>query len=119
MAKKDELSGNRNIKEEIAYVQMMVELGDLERHWEQARLKQKLIPPDWHRVERDAPTRRRKTKITADFDADLVRWFRAMGLGYQARMNQVLRTWMLARISGEIEGQDSRDWKGEPLRGRR
>jgi uncharacterized protein (DUF4415 family) len=96
----------------------MIELGDMERHWANERLKRKLIPPDWHTVERDVPVRRRRTKITADFDADMVKWFRAMGLGYQARMNQVLRTWMLAVISKEIERQGDRDWKGDPLRRR-
>ena len=77
-----------------------------------------MIPPDWRRIEKEVPVRRRKTKITADFDADMVKWFRSMGLGYQARMNQILRTWMLAVISKEIESQGDRDWKGDLLRGR-
>ena len=34
------------------------------------------------------------TKLTVSFDAEVVKWFRAMGLGYQARMNHVLRSWM-------------------------
>ena len=116
---KDPHNNDRNVKEEIAYVQMMIELGDLEAWVRQMKLKDKLIPREWHRVEKDAPVRRRKTKITADFDADMVKWFRNMGLGYQARMNQVLRTWMLAVISKEIEAEGQRDWKGDLLRGRR
>jgi uncharacterized protein (DUF4415 family) len=115
---KDDLNDGRNIAEEIAHNKLMIELGDLERWIEQRRLKRALIPPDWHRVERDVPVRPRKTKVTADFDADMVKWFRAMGLGYQARMNQVLRSWMLAMISREIEGRHDRDWKGDPLRRR-
>ena len=118
LAEKDDRNNDRNIKEEIAYVQLMIELGDMERHWAQEKLKRKLIPPDWHNIERDVPVRRRKTKITADFDADMVKWFRNMGLGYQARMNQILRTWMLAVISKEIESQSDRDWKGDLLRRR-
>jgi uncharacterized protein (DUF4415 family) len=116
--KKDEFNNDRNIAQEIAYNQLMIELGDMERHWEQKKLKRKLIPPDWHRIEKDVPVRRPKTKITADFDADMVKWFRSMGLGYQARMNQILRTWMLAVISKEIERQGDRDWKGDLLRRR-
>ena len=36
------------------------------------------------------------------FDAEVVKWFRAMGLGYQARMNHVLKCWMLSAIEKEI-----------------
>lgn len=62
-----------------------------------------LIPEDWTTFERDVPVRLKKTKIAEAFDADMVKWFRGMGLGYQARMNAVLRTYMLAIISKEIE----------------
>jgi uncharacterized protein (DUF4415 family) len=116
--KKDELNNGRNLAEEIAYNQMMIELCDVRRWVDNEKLKQSLIPADWHEVETDVPVRRRKTKITADFDTDMVKWFRAMGLGYQARMNQVLRTWMLAVIAKEIERQGDRDWKGDRLRRR-
>lgn len=118
-AKKDQLGKERNVTEEIAYSKLMVELDDLDRYWSQAKLKEKLIPAAWHSVERDVPVRPRKTKITADFDADMVKWFRGMGLGYQARMNQVLRTWMLSVIAREIERPTDRDWKGDLIRGRR
>ncbi len=116
--KNDELNNGRNLAEEIAYNQMMIELGEVRRWVENHKLKESLIPSDWHKVEKEVPVRRRKTKVTADFDADMVKWFRAMGLGYQARMNQVLRTWMLAVISKEIERQGDRDWKGDRLRRR-
>jgi uncharacterized protein (DUF4415 family) len=119
LAEKDDRNNERNVAQEIAYVAMMIELGDMERWLAQKKLKQKLIPPDWHRIEQDVPVRKRKTKITAAFDADLVKWFRNMGLGYQARMNQVLRSWMLAVVSKEIESRGDRDWKGDPLKRRR
>ena len=38
-----------------------------------------------------------KTPINAKFDSDVVRWFRSQGRGYQARMNAVLRAFMLAK----------------------
>ena len=59
--------------------------------------------------------RRRKTRVTAAFDADTVKWFRAMGHGYQARMNAVLRTFMLAVVSKEILFRKNIDWKYDPL----
>ena len=33
----------------------------------------------------------RKVSVTAQFDADVVEWFKAQGKGYQTRMNAVLR----------------------------
>ena len=105
----------RNLAEERAYVDLMIELLDEEQHWKNFRLKEAFIPEDWRSLEADVPVRRRKTKVTAAFDADLVKWFRAMGLGYQARMNAVLRTFMLARISKEITGRKDFDWKHDPL----
>ena len=71
-----------------------------ERH-----VQAEVIPAEWHRIEREMPVRPRRTKITAAFDADMVKWFRNLGHGYQARMNAVLRSFMLTVISKEIESQ--------------
>jgi uncharacterized protein (DUF4415 family) len=38
-----------------------------------------------------------KTYIHAGFDADVVKWFKSEGRGYQTRMNAVLRRYMEAR----------------------
>ena len=67
-------------------------------------------------VERDVPVRPRKVRVTAAFDEELVKWFRAMGHNYQARMNAVLRAYMLAMKSREIESREGRDWKGDEIR---
>ena len=48
----------------------------------------------------------------ASFDADAVKWFRAMGHSYQARMNAVLIACMHAVKSREIAGRKDKDWKG-------
>lgn len=37
-----------------------------------------------------------KTPVNAKFDIDVVKWFKSQGRGYQARMNAVLRKYMLA-----------------------
>lgn len=39
-----------------------------------------------------------KTPINAKFDSDVVQWFKSQGRGYQARMNAVLRAFMLAKM---------------------
>jgi uncharacterized protein (DUF4415 family) len=41
------------------------------------------------------------------FDAEILKWFRAMGLGYQARMNHVLKCWMLWAIAKEIAAREA------------
>ena len=61
------------------YNSLMLELEEMERRLKNDRLKAALIPPDWHRIEREVPVRRRKAKLTAAFDADLVKWFRGRG----------------------------------------
>lgn len=85
----------------------------------QTLLKMEMIPDAWHSIEERVPVRPRKTKITAAFDAEVVKFYRAMGLGYQARMNQVLRAYMLAIKSRVINRMENRDWKGDPIRPRR
>jgi len=35
-----------------------------------------------------------KIRVTAYFDQEVVKWFRAQGRGYQTRMNAVLRAYM-------------------------
>ncbi len=105
----------RSKAEERNCAALELELIELRRWLNFGRLKQDFVPRDWHRIEREVPVRARKTRITAGFDADLVKWFRAMGHGYQARMNAVLRAYMLAVVSKEILRRADIDWKGDPI----
>lgn len=79
------------------------------------RMKLANLPVQWAYIEEEVPVRRRKTRIHAAFDADLVRFFREMGLGYQARMNAVLRAWMLMMVSREFGSKWHRDWRGNDM----
>lgn len=47
---------------------------------------------DWARAEVGIPAP--KQQLTVRFDSDLVRWFKSQGVGYQTRMNAVLRRYM-------------------------
>jgi uncharacterized protein (DUF4415 family) len=105
----------RTKAEKKSYALLLQELNELEAWWEAYKLKDRLIPNDWHRLDETAPVRPRKSRITAAFDADVARWYRGLGHGYQARMNAVLRAYMLAVISKEIERRGDRDWLGEPI----
>jgi hypothetical protein len=48
--------------------------------------------------------------MTTRLDADVVKFFKAMGEGYQPRMNRVLRAFMHYRLAGIIDGPDTTDY---------
>lgn len=105
----------RTVTEERAYVEMLEQLDAVETTARQTLLKMTAIPQDWYRLEEQVPVRTRKEKLTAAFDADLVKWFRSMGHGYQARMNAVLRCYMLSVIAKEIRRRRDYDAMGNPM----
>jgi len=75
------------------------------------------VPRDWHYIWEDRDRRDpARTKITVRFDADVVKFFRSMGEGYQHRMNRVLRGYMHARLAKLIEGPDTTDYVLNPER---
>jgi uncharacterized protein (DUF4415 family) len=43
----------------------------------------------------------KKTLLSLRIDADVIAWFRALGSGYQSRMNALLRAYMEANQSSE------------------
>lgn len=57
------------------------------------------IPRDWHEIA-SRPQRGKKVRISLWVEADVVRFFKALGHPYQPRMNDVLRAFMEARLSG-------------------
>ena len=103
----------RTKAEERSYALMLEELHELETWNAQRRLRANHVPADWANIPREAPPRAKKARVTAAFDADLVRWLRAHGSGYQAVMNRVLRSYMLLVLSKEITRPGDRDWKGD------
>ncbi len=64
------------------------------------------IPDEWHEI---AKTRapQGKQRITMAVDRDVLRFFRSMGAGYQPRLNEVLRSYMHARLAGVIRGAET------------
>jgi uncharacterized protein (DUF4415 family) len=54
-------------------------------------------PPAWARVDDEHPTRPRRVSLTLRIDKDVAKWFWQQGDGYQARINAVLRAYMLAK----------------------
>jgi uncharacterized protein (DUF4415 family) len=105
----------RSKAEERSFAQMAAELEEQLGEIGRLKLKARLIPPGWHKVESLAPVKPVKTKLNLALDADMVKWFRALGRGYQPRMNAVLRAYMHAVIAKEVERAEDRDWKGDVI----
>ena len=102
----------RTIAQEKAHLAMMRELRTLEVDVRDWKLRQALIPAEWHAIERTVPVRPRRKKVTVALDADVAKWFQGLGEGYHRRINAVLRTFMLALISK----RDPEPGRHEPAR---
>ncbi len=75
----------------------------------------RLMPRGWSGLERGTPCGPPKKKMTIRLDAEVLDWYRSLGCGYQRRINQVLRTYMLGVLSKYIEQPGDRDWRDRPI----
>ena len=64
------------------------------------------IPEEWHEIAQQA-NRQPSERVTLRLDRDVVKFFRSMGAGYGPRINDVLRSYMHARLAGVIRGADT------------
>lgn len=64
------------------------------------------IPEEWHRIATATP-RAAKVKVTLALEADVLKFFRSMGEGYGPRINDVLKSYMHARLAGVIRGAET------------
>ena len=67
------------------------------------RLIRHQAPEAWHRLETDLDVREKKVHLTLRLDESVAKFFRAMGPGYQARINRVLATYTQMRIAGFLD----------------
>ena len=67
------------------------------------------IPDEWHEIAR-ASAAPPKMPVTMRMDADVLRFFKSMGAGHLTRMNEVLRSYMHARLAGVIRGAETVDF---------
>ena len=107
----------RSKTEERSFARLLDELESQEADFERFKRNRSLIPPGWHSVENRAEVKPKKAKLTLSLDADMLKWFRDLGRGYQPRMNAILRAYMHGVISKEIERKGDRDWRGEMILG--
>ena len=114
----------RTKEEERQYAALLHQIEEL-KQWQDVlllekevriyKLKGEVIPAAWSTIEKEVPVRPKKTRVTAAYEVEVVKWFRAMGHNYQARMNAVLKAYMLAVKSREIASQRNTDWKGDAI----
>lgn len=64
------------------------------------------IPEAWHEIATATP-RAAKVKVTLSLEADVLKFLRSMGAGYGPRINDVLRSYMHARLAGVIRGAET------------
>jgi uncharacterized protein (DUF4415 family) len=80
-------------------------------------LELRTIPSDWDGIfERRRERHPKRVKVTAAFDADVVRFFKGLGPGYQWRMNEVLRAYVHGRMAKIVQGPDTTDYILHPER---
>ena len=78
----------RTKEEERHYAALLHEIEELKR-WQEVlllekevgawKLKGEMIPAAWRTVEKDVPVRPKKIRVTAAYEEELVKWFRAHG----------------------------------------
>ncbi|WGI23413.1 BrnA antitoxin family protein [Amylibacter sp. IMCC11727] len=69
------------------------------------------LPEIWNEIPQLHPMRPNKVKVTLSLDEDMIKWFRKLGRGYQARINSILRVYWQALLSGQIKAH----WDAEAI----
>jgi len=65
------------------------------------------VPEAWHLLDRDDTVSEPKEKVTLRLDRSVVKFFRAMGTGYGARVNRVLATYAAMHLAGAIQAEQA------------
>lgn len=103
----------RKEREHLMYGMDAIDM--MERDILQYAIDRKGIPRGWANIWHTRHKRdTKRTRCTVAFDADVVKFFKAIGPGYQARMNTVLRTYMHFRLAKVIEGPGTCDFVVRP-----
>jgi uncharacterized protein (DUF4415 family) len=100
-------------------IQAMRRRGEIQSDWKAAEAMSQVeveraadedegpLPPDWENsIGLGAPEPAQAAHIR--FDAEVLRWFKARGPGYQTRINGVLRAFVQARKRADASQPDSR-----------
>ncbi len=64
------------------------------------------IPEEWHDIAARRPVSK-TTKVNLRLEEDVIRFFKSMGEGYGPRINDVLKSYVHARLAGVIRGAET------------
>jgi uncharacterized protein (DUF4415 family) len=64
------------------------------------------IPEAWHEIATATP-RAAKVKVNLRLEAEVVKFFKSMGKGFGPRINDVLKSYLHARLAGVIRGAET------------
>ncbi len=64
-------------------------------------LARRNVPEAWLTLEMDLDVAEPKDKVTLYLSRSVLRMFKSMGHGYQARINRILETWMQMKIANK------------------
>jgi uncharacterized protein (DUF4415 family) len=67
------------------------------------------LPEGWATIAQEAPNVGPRDRVTMRMDRDVIRFFKAMGPGYQERICNVLRAFVHGRLAKVIDGPDTTD----------
>ncbi|MFV0336270.1 MAG: BrnA antitoxin family protein [Tropicimonas sp.] len=93
----------------VNYHYMADAMRRLEWDLHQRILTEGRVPDAWHEIAAER-TERAKERVTIRLDGDVVKFFRDMGPGWQPRLNEVLRSFMHARLAGLLRGAETMDY---------
>ncbi len=102
-------------EEEMAHAEFLTlirkDIRDADRLLEQIEI----VPIEWWSMEQRYPPNREKERVTIRIDKDVLDYFRLHGRGYQGKINEVLRTYVLARIAKVVTAPGETDVDGDLL----
>ncbi len=82
-----------HIERTLLYAAHLKEEGDFDY------FVQSQVPEAWDTLEQDVDVEEKKTRVTLLLDDSVAKFYRAMGKGYQARINRILATFAQMRIA--------------------
>ncbi len=97
---------------------MMSTLEETQLDFAILRRTRNIVPKGWHEVADETPCEKPKKPMTIRLEAEVLDWYRNLGMGYQNRINAVLKAYMHAIISKHLsdEGNDMDMWMNLPKR---
>ncbi|MEM6304970.1 MAG: BrnA antitoxin family protein [Pseudomonadota bacterium] len=77
-------------------------LSDRELDFDEEMIRDQ-VPDAWHTIVEDVDCFEPKEKVTLYLDRSVAKVFRAMGRGYQERINRILGAWVNMRNAGLLD----------------